>query len=85
MDPGNVKTIVDCASPTSVTNVQVFIAITNFYRRFIRDFSKIIMLIVNLTRKEAVFRLVEYVLVGYSSTVLVEYRPSCTRRVLGEY
>ena len=32
-----------------------------------------------------VFRLVEYVLVGYSSTVLVEYRPSCTRRVLGEY
>jgi hypothetical protein len=55
MDPDKIKTIVDWAKPSCVTDVQAFIGFANFYRRFIKDFSKIIQRMVNLTRKEVRF------------------------------
>jgi len=51
MDPEKVKTIVNWKAPSNLTDVQAFIGFGNFYRRFIKDFSKIIAPLVNLTRK----------------------------------
>lgn len=56
MDPDKVKTIVDWETPTCVTDVQAFIGFANFYRRFIKDFSKIITPLVNLTKKGIQFK-----------------------------
>jgi len=56
MDPDKMKTIVDWETPTCVTDVQAFIGFANFYRRFIKDFSKIITPLVNLTKKGIQFK-----------------------------
>jgi hypothetical protein len=41
--------------PTCITDVQVFIRFANFYQQFIKDFLKIIALLVNLTKKDVKF------------------------------
>ena len=41
MDPAKVKTIRDWLPPPSLKDLQKFLGFANFYRRFIRDFSKI--------------------------------------------
>ena len=51
MDPKKIKTIQEWRTPSCLTDVQAFIGFSNFYRRFIRDFSKIIAPLVALTRK----------------------------------
>jgi len=55
MDPGKVQTIREWETPSCLTDVQAFIGFSNFYRRFIRDFSKIIAPLVALTRKGTKF------------------------------
>ena len=55
MDPDKVRTINDWKDPKCLTDVQAFIGFANFYRRFIRDFSKIIGPMVALTRKGVPF------------------------------
>lgn len=55
MDPDKVKTVREWPIPTSVTDVQAFIGFANFYRRFIRDFSKVILPLVQLTQKDVKF------------------------------
>lgn len=52
MDPDKISTIVNWQTPKRLTDVQAFIGFGNFYRRFIRDFSKIIRPLVHLTKKE---------------------------------
>ena len=51
MDPEKVETITDWKTPSCLTDVQAFIGFANFYRRFIKDFSKIISPMINLTKK----------------------------------
>lgn len=51
MDPKKVETVENWPIPKNVTDVQSFIGFSNFYRRFIQNFSKIIAPLVNLTRK----------------------------------
>ena len=55
MDPRKVESIQNWETPKCLTDVQAFIGFSNFYRRFIRDFSKIIALMVQLTRKGVKF------------------------------
>lgn len=55
MDPEKVKTVREWPTPKSVTDVQAFIGFANFYRRFIRDFSKIIAPLIRLTQKNVKF------------------------------
>jgi len=55
MDPEKVKTIKEWPIPSCLTDVQAFIGFANFYRRFIRDFSKIISPLVQLTQKNVKF------------------------------
>jgi hypothetical protein len=55
MDPEKVKTILEWKTPRSATDVLRFNGFCNFYRRFIRDYSKIVTPLINLTKKNAPF------------------------------
>jgi len=52
MDPAKVSTIVDWEPPANVTGVQCFLGFANFYRRFIRDYSRVVSPLTGLTKKE---------------------------------
>ncbi len=52
MEPARIQTIRDWPKPTSVHDIQVFLGFANFYRRFIRNYSRITAPITNLLRKK---------------------------------
>ena len=56
MDPIKVEAITSWPTPTKVKDVQAFLGLANFYRRFVRNFSKIAAPLHNLTRKGVVWR-----------------------------
>ena len=55
MDPEKVRTILEWKTPYSTTDVLRFNGFYNFYCRFIKNYSKIVILLINLTKKNAVF------------------------------
>ncbi|KAL9563874.1 hypothetical protein ACKAV7_011909 [Fusarium commune] len=55
MDPAKVETVKNWKTPTCLTDVQAFIGFRNFYRRFIRDFSKLTAPLNRLTKKDVPF------------------------------
>jgi hypothetical protein len=55
MDPEKVKTILEWKTPRSATDVLRFNGFCNFYRRFIKNYSKIVTPLINLIKKNAVF------------------------------
>jgi hypothetical protein len=55
MDPKKIEIIQNWQTPSCLTDVQAFVGFSNFYRRFVRDFSKIIALMIALTRREVRF------------------------------
>jgi len=52
MDEEKIWTIKDWKEPTNVKGVRSFLGFANFYRQFIKDYSKITMPLSSLTRKE---------------------------------
>ena len=54
-----VQAILDWPQPKSVKEVQQFLGLANFYRRFILDFAKIVHPLTKLTRKGEIFEWVE--------------------------
>jgi len=52
MDPSKVEGITNWPTPTKVKEVQLFLRLANFYRRFVKDFSKIAAPLHKLTRKD---------------------------------
>lgn len=56
MDPQKVKAILDWEAPRSVKGVQGFLGFANFYRRFIKGFSEVILPLLVLVRKDSEFR-----------------------------
>jgi hypothetical protein len=52
MDPGKVSAVRDWATPTTLKEVRAFIGFSNFYRRFIKDFSSIARPLHELTKKD---------------------------------
>jgi RNase H-like domain found in reverse transcriptase/Reverse transcriptase (RNA-dependent DNA polymerase) len=52
MDPEKIKVIREWETPRNVTETQSFIGFCNFYRRFIKDFSRILRPVIELTRNE---------------------------------
>jgi hypothetical protein len=52
MDPEKVKAVEEWKEPTNVKGVQSFLEFANFYRRFVRNFSKITAPLTKLTRKD---------------------------------
>ena len=55
MDPQKVACITRWTSCDGVKDVQAFLGFSNFYRRFIKNFSKIVRPLVNLTKKNVPF------------------------------
>ncbi|SLM33609.1 gag polymerase env [Lasallia pustulata] len=56
MDPKKVQVVVDWSTPTNLKQVQAFIGFCNFYRRFIKGFSKIVGPMLKLTQKGVIFQ-----------------------------
>src|ERR1700676_4445394 len=52
MDPIKVQTIQDWPEPRKVKDVQSFLGFANFYRRFIHEYSEIVVPLTRLTRKD---------------------------------
>ena len=52
MDPERVESIADWPEPRSVKDVQVFLGLANFYRRFIRNFAAVAKPLNDLTKKQ---------------------------------
>ena len=55
MDPAKVKTILEWQPPRSVRDVQCFLGFANFYRKFIWNYSKIVLPLTQLTKKNQAF------------------------------
>ena len=55
MDPTKVQTVLDWRTPCSVRDVQCFLGIANFYRKFIKEHSAIILPLTQLTQKNQSF------------------------------
>src|SRR5690606_2532057 len=55
MDPAKVNAITSWPAPNSVRDIQVFLGFANFYRRFIKNFSKIVAPITRLLKKDVAF------------------------------
>ena len=56
MDPAKVAGVAEWPTPTTKKEVQSFLGFTNFYRRFIQDFSHIARPLFNLTKNDSDFR-----------------------------
>jgi hypothetical protein len=52
MDPEKVRAMAEWREPMNVKGVQSFLGFANFYRRFIRDFTKIMTPLTKLTQKD---------------------------------
>jgi hypothetical protein len=55
MDPAKVKAMADWPTPRNLRDVRSFVGFANFYQWFIKDFSKIVGPLHNLTKKDAPF------------------------------
>lgn len=55
MDPSKVAAIKEWATPKSVFDIQVFLGLANFYRRFVKNYSKIATPLTSLLKKNAKF------------------------------
>ena len=53
MSNQKVEAVLKWKTPSSLTEVQAFLGFTNFYRRFVQDYSKTARPLTKLTKKEA--------------------------------
>ena len=56
MDLSKVKAITEWPVPTKVKEIQSFLGLANYYRRFVKDFSKVAQSLNKLTRKDYVWK-----------------------------
>ena len=55
VDPKKIEAILEWPRPTTATKVRSFLGLASYYRRFMKDFSKITMPLARLTQKNAKF------------------------------
>ena len=56
MDPSKVDTVLQWNAPRTLKDLQAFLGFANFYRRFIKGFSKTALPLTKATKKDEVFR-----------------------------
>jgi hypothetical protein len=56
VDPGKVKDVLNWMPPTTVSEIQSFLGLAGYYRRFIKDFSKIAKPMTKLLEKNKAFK-----------------------------
>lgn len=84
MDPAKVEAVQRWPVPRSVKEIQSFLGFANFYRRFIADYSGIVVPMTRLTRKDVPFvwgadaqSAFEFLKQSFSSApILVHYHPN---------
>ena len=67
VDRAKIETIEKLPPPTSVKGVRSFLGHAGFYRRFIKDFSKISKLLCNLLEKDVVYKFDDTCLKAFQS------------------
>jgi hypothetical protein len=50
VDPTNIQVIHHWPAPTTLTELQIFLGLTNFYRRFVLGFSHISWALIQVTK-----------------------------------
>jgi hypothetical protein len=55
MEKDKLKALLDCAPPKDVKGVRSFVGLANYYRKFIPEFSKILVPLTQLTKKKQLF------------------------------
>jgi hypothetical protein len=55
VDPAKVKAVMKWEVPRTATEIRRFLGLDGYYRRFIKDFSRIVTLLTALTQKNAKF------------------------------
>ena len=55
VDPAKVAVVSEWNEPTTVKGVQAFLGFCNFYRKFVKDFSRVAKPLTSLTRKDTAF------------------------------
>ena len=56
VDPLKIKAVAEWPRPTNVTEVRIFLGLAGYYRRFLKDFSKIASPLINLLKKTSKFK-----------------------------
>ena len=52
MDERKVQVVIDWPAPTKVTELRSFLGLANYYRRFIKGYSKIVSSLINFLKKD---------------------------------
>ena len=52
LDERKIKAILDWSAPTKVTELRSFLGLANYYRRFIKDYSKMASPLIDLLKKD---------------------------------
>ncbi|XP_057248907.1 uncharacterized mitochondrial protein AtMg00860-like [Beta vulgaris subsp. vulgaris] len=55
VDPSKVRAVVDWESPKNVSEIRSFLGLAGYYRRFVKDFSRIAQSLTKLMKKESKF------------------------------
>ena len=55
VDPKKIEAVIDWPSPTTVTEIKSFLGLVGYYKRFVKDFSKIAAPLTRLTQKNVKF------------------------------
>ena len=55
MDPKKIQSIEEWLTPKTVTEIQAFLGLANYNRKFVEGYSKLAILLISLTKKDTKF------------------------------